>query len=213
MMGGAVMTRQRLFRGRLRRSGFSLMDALAMMLLIGLLMSLSAVVLNRALVAHSHTLSSFYQMQNLQSAADSFLADSHSAVGIEISESLKLKLSRGRHIDYSVKSGLLIRTRSHDGTVEGIEQWSLPEGAHATWSVQYRGHIPLVSCQLRFDTTNPKVTSATGESTLLGNALTISPIFRSMRPIKWVARLPLISDLKDATSQTHEPKSRGSNDA
>lgn len=132
------------------RHGMGLLDAVAMMSIVGLLLSLSAVVLNRAFAAHSLALKHFHQIQNLQQAGDRLLGDVHAADSAQIDPKLVLFYPQGRKVVYEAQESQLIRETWIDGQTVGRELWELPYACDASWSIDAEGAVRLLHCELDF---------------------------------------------------------------
>lgn len=140
-----------------RRSGFGLIDMISVIGLVGMLMSLSVVVLGQAYAAHRRALTHFRQMQHLQNAQHRFVQDAHRSVAVGVAGGLALTMASGEQVHYAVTDNRLIRLVTVEGEVSNQEQWQLPAACNASWNVDRSQHLPIVSCELSgTDTTHQR---------------------------------------------------------
>lgn len=152
------------------RTGFTLIECVAVITVVGMLLSLSSVLLHRAFEIHRGALVSFRQLQQVNSWCERLREDASQAIEANHEDNLTLTRGSGEVIRYSVEQQRLVRSLQRDGKIlnqETCEAWPL---AQITWQVDHSGKLPLLVGQLEFATT--KSTHA---------------------PIEWVARLPQIT--------------------
>lgn len=132
-----------------------LTDTVGMLVLVGLLLSLSAVILHRVLLSHGNAMEYLAMTQNLQAAHDRWTEDALTSRKCEIGDDLKMTCTDGRQISYALESGQLVRSTSElnrpDGSFQivGQEHWQLPEGCQLVWSIDRKQRVPLVVCNLQ----------------------------------------------------------------
>lgn len=148
------------------RGGFGLTDALGMMVVISMLLSLSAIVLNQAFVAQRSAMEHFRQSQSLQMLHDRLRADALAARRCEAGEEVRLEMKDGREISYSLLDDRVIRTTTVGEVTEGEELWRLPAKGMLQSRIDRSGVVALLYLELRFEQTD-----------------------RALLPIQWIYRL------------------------
>lgn len=150
---------------RKRTGGFALVETVGLITVIGMLLSLSAVVMNQAYKAHQEALMHVRHTQQVQVLAARFRADAEAAVDVTVTEELLLTMLGGRQIRYRTSEDRVHRVTS-DGEAEiGREVWQLPARVDAKWTLDESGRIPLIVWDLHFGTDQ-----------------------RGVDPVRWVAR-------------------------
>lgn len=146
-----MMPKHRGLRRSNRRRGFTLIHAVSMVLLIGSVMSLTIVVLHKALGAHSSSLEQLQYLRNVQNFADRFRKDIHQAVAVDTpldrSSELRIDIDAQKVVRYSIQDDRLLRTlESDEGTSQ--EVFPLSSEAEVSWTINRTGTIPLVTAQI-----------------------------------------------------------------
>lgn len=167
------------FRGR-HRQAFTLIDAVSMLLIIGLVLSLAAVVLKASFGVQGQAVQYLIDSTSLQAAHQRFLKDVHRATEVTVEDesqyaflvASKTKIERppspGRRQESSMQRPVLV-LKVEDQTVmfrtveDGIQRlvaseeklvardnWRLADKATATWSV-IDGEVSMVRCDLGFE--------------------------------------------------------------
>ena len=152
------------------RTGFTLIECVAVIVVVGMLLSLSSVLLNRAFEVHRGALVSFRQLQQVNSWCERLREDASQAIEAGTDDNLTLTRGNSEVIGYSVEQQRLVRTLQRDGKTlnqETCDAWPL---AQVTWQVDHSGRLPLLLGQLEF-----------------------APTESNHAPIEWVARLPKIA--------------------
>lgn len=149
------------------RGGFGLTDALGMMVVISMLLSLSAVVLNRAFVAQRSAMDYFQKSQSLQMLHDRLHADVQTANRCEVGDEVRLEMKDGRSISYSLQDDRLVRATTTGEVTEGAELWRLPAKGTLQCRMDRSGSVPLLYLELQFEQAD-----------------------RAILPLQWIYRLP-----------------------
>lgn len=161
-----------------RRGGFSLVEVVGVVFGVGLLLSLSAVVMNQALWTQTRAVVHLNSMQNLNMAAEKFRQDVNLSSRRSLDGIIELELLDGSICRYAIQDGALVREMQvaggDDESQFSRQQWTLPAGATMTWSEDSSGLLPLVACRLEFDN------SAEAHAT--------APDARAFEPMTWLAR-------------------------
>ncbi len=150
-----------------RRSGFTLIECMGVVAMIGVLLSLCAGTLNRAYQVHRGTLQTFRELEQLNFWCDRFRADTLQAIEVKLGSDAQLVRETGETVRYAVTEGRLARIVERDTQVIAREAWHGPQLSQVDWSMQTNGRVPLIACELHFE----------------GGAKTLGPI-------KWLSRLP-----------------------
>lgn len=174
------MSRSQRIRKQLR-GGFGLTDAVGMIVLISMLFSLSAVVLNRAFVAQRSAMDYFQRSQSLQKLHDRLHADAHRAVDCEVGDEVRIELGDGQEILYSLRNDRLVRATTVREVTEGEELWRLPAKGNLQSRLDRTGRIPLLYVELQFE-----------------------PAEKAITPVQWIYRLPSDGDAVPAATGNPE---------
>ncbi len=157
------------------RHGFSLIELLSVIALVGTLLSLCAATLNRAYEVHHTALSTFRELEQLNFWYERFLTDAQLAVICEVESNARFMRENGDAVLYKVDQRRLVRVVERDAQTLSQEVLYSPPLADVQWSNDTRGRLPLVSCELRFDETQT-----------------------SLDPIVWMARASARETIGDA---------------
>ena len=142
-----------------RRRGFSLVEMLSIIGLIGTLLSLSAATLHRAYQVHHAALDNFRQLEQLNFWCQRWRDDVHQAVAYRLQPQLELRLTEEREVHYHLEQGQLVRSAFRDsqrvtretlsGTTFLAVQWqeATPQQASPEASPSSR---ELLACHLQF---------------------------------------------------------------
>jgi hypothetical protein len=149
-----------------RRGGIALIEMVSLITVIGVLLSLSAIVLNQAYRVHANGLVQLRQMQQLNLWADRFRNDAHQSTEVVISDGILFDRENQSDVRYTLEDASIVRrTQSGEQTLS-VERWDLPPVTTAEWDVETSGRLPLVSLRLAF-----------------------APSQVQMEPLNWVARV------------------------
>ncbi len=135
----------------MRRSGFTLVEAVGVIGVIGILLTLSAFLLNKTFDAHRAALTHVQRMRSLEQFVDRWRNDVQAATQVMIDPELRIILVQNREIVYSVINQSMVRTRRQDGQDIGHDHWQLPSRCRAIWQKSDEGRVPLLIGQLEFD--------------------------------------------------------------
>ena len=130
------------------RPAVGLVEAISLVALVGTILSLSAVVINRAYLAHHHALAHFRHTEQLQRLGERWRRDVARAVRIEIADALDalvLHLDDRESISYRQTADSITRSMSSNAVVTASEQWTIPRGAQIRYSLDTDGAQPLVT--------------------------------------------------------------------
>jgi hypothetical protein len=119
-----------------RRSGFTLVGVVTMIITVSFLLSLASTILYRSFAAHRDALEQVRNMQQLQHIAKCFHRDAHSAIDCEAGEQFVFNLTDDRTAHYEVADEGVRRTLRISDQVAGQEMWKLPVPCRATWSIE-----------------------------------------------------------------------------
>lgn len=153
------------------RTGFTLIECVAVITVVGMLLSLSSVLLHRAFEVHRGALVSYRQLQQVNSWCERLREDASHATEANTDDNLTLTRGNSEVIRYSVERQRLVRTLQRDGKMlyhETCDSWPL---AQVTWHVDHSGKLALLVGRLEFSTTES-----------------------AQAPIEWLARLPKIAN-------------------
>ncbi len=130
------------------RRGYGLADTLIMMFFIGVLTSMSAIVLNRSFRAQSLALQRIQHTRDLDQAYQRLRTDVRQADAQIQGNTLALQLA-DRSIRYLVEEERLIR-RSKSADDDGVESWQLSGLIGVQWEVEDSEQCALLYCRLEF---------------------------------------------------------------
>ena len=134
-----------------QRRGVTLVETVGLVLVIGLLLGLSASVLNQAFRVHRDSLYSFRQLQQMQIWAERFRSDVHAAAAVDVqAEQITLTRPGGTQVSYQLKNTGLVRQATDGEQLLASNDWSALGVSRAQWSVDRDKRYPLVRCQLTF---------------------------------------------------------------
>ena len=131
------------------RAGFALVEMVTLIVVVSMLLSLSAIVLNQAYRVHANTLSTLQNVQQLNFWFDRFRADAHGATGVATEDGLTFQVEQST-IGYVLEDARLVRRMRSGEQVLSEERWHIPPVARAGWQVESSGRFPLVSLRLEF---------------------------------------------------------------
>ncbi len=159
-----------------KRTGFTLLETVAVVTVVGMLLSLSSVLLHRAFEVHRGALISFRQLEQFNAWCERLRVDASQAVEANSDNNLTLTRDGGDVVRYSVEQQRLVRLVQRDGQALSQETWDAWPLAQVNWQIDHSGRLPLLIGRLEFATTEP-----------------------SRASIEWVARLPKITNRKPAS--------------
>jgi type II secretory pathway component PulJ len=136
-----------------RRSGYSLVEAVGVIGAIGMLSTLSALMLNKTFDAHRSTLTHLQRMRSLELFVERWRDDLQTATQVTSGAELRITKSENLEVVYSIVNQSMVRTRRQDGQDVGHDHWQLPSQCTATWLVEDHGRIPLLLGKLEFNGT------------------------------------------------------------
>ncbi|MEO8268852.1 MAG: prepilin-type N-terminal cleavage/methylation domain-containing protein [Aureliella sp.] len=162
-------------RDHRERTGFTLIECVAVITLVGILLSLSSVLLHRVFEVHRAALVSFRQLEQVNFWCVRLREDASQTIEARHDGNLTLARNSGEVIRYSVEQQRLVRSVQRDGKTlnqETCDAWPI---AQVTWQIDHSGKLPLLVGQLEFATTEPPLAA-----------------------IEWIARLPKVANTKTA---------------
>jgi type II secretory pathway component PulJ len=144
--------RNRARNQRTHRRAFALVEAVGVITLVTAILSLSAVTLNQAFIAHRTALAHFRLNQQLQRFGDQIRRDVHlaSEVVVEDDSRLILRMDLSKQITYEFDSTSAILTRivARSGEVTARETWSVPNMERVEWKLDTQQRRALISTRL-----------------------------------------------------------------
>ncbi len=201
---GGLLTGRRLAAQRFprsaARSGSSLIETLAVIVLIATLLSTSSLIFHQALDTHRSSLVVFRELEQLNVWYDRYRSDCQLSVAAEletniaedvekdvagvvkseVNQGLLLQRADGTAVRYQLFEHRLIRQVERDGQVTSREAWQAWPVEDAQWTIESTGQLQLISCLLQF-----------------------SASANSHAPIEWLSRGPVANTEVDqqATSE------------
>lgn len=136
------------------RGGFTLIEMVSVIPLIGLLLMLSAGVLQRTYEVHQTALDRFRELEQLRFWSDRLREDVHQASSAEASAELQLTYSDGSQVAYRMDGRSLVRSRQGaalrpaESPMLTEQRWNVDEIDSVEWDVDRSGRLPLVRCQI-----------------------------------------------------------------
>jgi capsid protein len=134
----------------MRRSGFTLVEAVGVVSAIGMLLTLSVALLNQTLAAHRAALSHLQRVHSLEQWVERLRDDVHAATQVAQGVELLIKQADNRAITYAFAERSVVRTRRQAGEIIGQDRWQLPSPCTATWQIEDQGRVPLLVVKLVF---------------------------------------------------------------
>lgn len=156
-----------------RRPGFTLIECVGVISLVGMLLSLSSVLLHRAFEVHRGALQSFRQLEQVNYWSERWRSDASQAVEANIDTDLSLTRDSGEIVRYSLQEQQLVRSVLREQRLLSQEMCTGWPVVQTTWQVDSSGQLPLLVGQLQFANTDPP-----------------------RAPLEWVARLPNVGPTK-----------------
>ena len=151
-------------RGRVARAGYTILDTVGMLVLIGMLFSLSSSVLHLVYQVHRDSLRYVQITRNLQTAATRFRTDARDAVRAEVLSSevlsaeeegraigVRFELPEGYAVEYRGPANRLERETRWQGAVVGTEQWQLPGAVQLVVSIDREERIPRIEMEVQVE--------------------------------------------------------------
>lgn len=135
----------------MRRGGFTLVEMVGVMSVIGMLLTLSALLLNKAFDAHSASLTHLQRMRSLELFVERWRDDVRSATQVTPGSELRITKAGNLEVIYSINNQSMVRTRRQDGQDIGHDHWQLPSQFTATWQVDDQARNPLLVGKLAFN--------------------------------------------------------------
>ena len=120
------------------------------MFVVASLMSLSAVVLNKAYQVHSSALSHLKNVQGLQQASDRYRRDLHRAISASGEMELKLQHSGASSVVYRSEADELVREAFSNGQSIGEERWQLQHPFELAIAIDRSGELDLCRLTITF---------------------------------------------------------------
>ncbi|MCA9131615.1 MAG: hypothetical protein KDA45_00600 [Planctomycetales bacterium] len=137
-----------------RRPGYGLIETVAIISFVGMLLSLSAVILHRSYRVHQRTLVAFRHWEQLRVWTDRFRADGHAAAACQIdadAHGVSLTREDGTQVRYTWRDATLVRSFIAEKPPGNEERWAGPALALARWTLDDSGRQPLLMAELEFD--------------------------------------------------------------
>ena len=108
-----------------RRSGYTLVEMLAVLMLVSSLITMVGVLLRRSLVGYSQTIDRAFQIQATDRWTERLRNEVHHARDAVVSDdhlSLTLRIDKLESINYTYDGNAIIRQRIVDGRLNSVEQ-------------------------------------------------------------------------------------------
>ena len=131
-----------------RRSGFTLVDTVTMVIAVSALLSLATVVLHRSFMAHRQALTELRIIQNLRLIGDRFRNDAATADRYRVDLSLEFEYQDQRRVSYEVVDGELRRSCWSDEVLVGRDEWKLQVACEPSFVVEKRDRASLIIFRL-----------------------------------------------------------------
>lgn len=161
---------------RTQRTGFTLIDSVSMMIIIGLILSLAVTILKTSFGVQSEAAKYLIDSTKYETAHQRFLNDVHEAVGVAIEDEsqfsfLEAEIERppspdrmnsnsARHVlvldfdeqqvVYRVMGNTMQRCVVSEQALAGREDWQFAEVASCSWQL-IEGRVSLVRCEVEFE--------------------------------------------------------------
>ncbi len=133
------------------RRGYGLIEMVAVIGLIGTLLSLSAMVLNQSMQVHQKALVAFRQLEQLNQWSDRFGTDAMQAKSVEIDRGIRFARSPTESIRYELTGNRLSRILLRGEAQISQEYCESARLKSANWQLDSSGRIPMTVCELEFD--------------------------------------------------------------
>lgn len=149
------MTRQK----RLR-SGYGLLDTLAILTATGLVLTLATMVLGQAFTAHQSTLKQLQKFQNLTRMQRQMREDCAKAQEIILdaeANEIRMQFTDDQVIAYQPRGNELVRSHWRDAQLQGVESWEFRVPRSVSWSVESANTGYLVACRLDAELTTDSI--------------------------------------------------------
>lgn len=152
-----VAVRMRTMHQPGRRSGFALVQAVGLILVTGLVLSLTGTILGFAFQANQNSMQSLRQHMVLRALESRLRSDCHRAaqVGLSDSGALELQIAQQR-VSYALADTLVVRSSSLvddrlPDEFSAKDEWLLPAKANMICQIQRSGTCPLITIEIDFD--------------------------------------------------------------
>ncbi len=139
-----------LMRGNNRRHGIALVETVAIIGIIGTVLSLSAVLLNRAFNTHKDALQAFRRIDQLNFWNERLRSDAHQAIEATVAEGLTLVRQDDRQVLYFAHENRLVRTVKFAEQIESRETLDGHMLHGVRWSIDEQGKGLLLSAEIEF---------------------------------------------------------------
>ena len=112
-----------------RRAGFTMLESLAVIMGVGVVLSLSIVIMRRSGKIHLSAVQEVTRLRTLSSLENRIRADARRAMAADTSNSrvLEFRMEDLGQVRYRVQPPALVRERLEAGQVVGVDQWRLTE--------------------------------------------------------------------------------------
>jgi len=134
----------------MRRSGFTLVELVGVVGAVSMLLTLSALLLNKTFDAHRASLLHLQRMRSIELFVERWRDDVQSATNVIPGTELRIAKADNLEIVYSIINQSMVRTRRQDGQDIGHDHWQLPSRCTATWQIDDQGRIPVLLGNLEF---------------------------------------------------------------
>jgi hypothetical protein len=134
----------------IRRTGFSLIEMVCIMVATGMLLTLSAKLLSKTFEAHRDSLLHLQRMRSIELFVDRWRDDVQSSQSVTPGADLRITAADNTEIVYSIVNQSVVRTRRQNGQDIGQDQWQLPSQCTVTWHIDEQGRKPLLIGKLEF---------------------------------------------------------------
>lgn len=176
------------------RTGFGLLHTVLLMVVLGLLMSLTAIVLGKSFQTYQATLTHFQTVHRLRRASDRWRSDVHRADSVEVDgDLLRLNLPIRGEVVYRLDEGDLERSFGSDDRSDGngtlgpaTQKWKMPATTQISWELRdaegEEQRFPLLVATLIFAPESKTAKGADPSRSRTESAL-------GLGEISWIARV------------------------
>lgn len=173
---------------RSNRLGLGLLHTVLLIAVMGMLMSLTAIVLGKSFQTYQTTLTHYQTIHLLQQASDRLRSDVHQASTVEIDGGrLRLNLLSRGDVVYALNEGQLERSVEQDsGSPAAKQAWKMPTSTQIDWELQEAGgndqRYPVLIARLSF-----RVNAESSDESSASRVISTDSL--ALDEITWLARV------------------------